>query len=319
MTNPKIVQGRAIAQAQAQDQSRSIPYRPQYNLITNKVTASILLQQISYWWHISNRKPFYKFRAPCEHEQYREGDSWTEELGISGGQFDTALKAIGKKVTQGTKKTALLKENLVVYWTDSGRVTWYQLNETLFYALLYIAYHEPETLGNLGFRNLTGNTSFRNFVDNTEAPNYLYSETTSEITPEIIAAAAAEKPKTETLNDYSQTLREYEKLFGGMGGALQYERFGDLWDEYPTLEAHEYARGEMYKAMMREDKPVSPNLRYYARCLETANQRNWTGGDPPMNATQRRRKEQYPSADPTDPAIKRWLEEERKRREEATV
>ena len=319
MTNPKIVQGRAIAQAQAQDQSKSIPYRPQYNRITGRVTATLLLQQISYWWHTSNRKPFYKFRAPCEHEKYREGDSWTEEMGMTIYEFDGALKTIGAKITKGDSKAELEQANLVVYWTDGDRTTWYQLNEELFYTAVYYAYNDPDVMVNTSLTDLLCKQEKSALVSKQEKSIYIPSETTSETTPKITAAAAAEKPKTETPNDYSQTLRGYEKLFGGIGGSLQYERFGDLWDEYPTLEAHEYARGEMYKAMMREDKPVSPNLRYYARCLKTANQRNWTGGDPPMNATQRRRKEQYPSADPEDHAIKRWLEEERKRQEEATV
>lgn len=112
-----------------------IPYRPEYTKLTGRVTAAILLQQIVFYWE-SCQKPFYKFRAPCTHPLYVEGDSWVECLGFSSAEFDTALKTIGSKVTTGTSKDELLagKEvtNLVIYWTDSGRVTYYELNVPLF-------------------------------------------------------------------------------------------------------------------------------------------------------------------------------------------
>ena len=214
--NDKIAQGRAIAQSQAQDQARSIPYRPQYNFITGKVTASILLQQINYWWHKNERKPFYKFRAPCKHDEYREGDSWTEELGMSKSEFDTALQAIGAKITKGVKKSELLKENIVIYWTDSNRLTWYQLNEALFYALLYLAYHEPDLLGKSGFRIYLGKSG---------NPIYLYSETTTETTTETKGfSRKPEKDYAEDLAAYFQNTQpqtDRERIRAALSDALQ--------------------------------------------------------------------------------------------------
>jgi hypothetical protein len=143
----KIAQGRVIAQSQAQDQARCIPYRPQYSKITGTVTSAIVFQQMNYWWHTMHRRPFYKFREPCEHEKYNKGDSWTEELGIGVTAFDNALKAIGAaKVTKGTSKAKLLRNHKVIYWTDSNRMTWYQVNEDLFGYAIYLAYCEPELL-----------------------------------------------------------------------------------------------------------------------------------------------------------------------------
>ena len=175
-----LAQGRAIAQSQAQDQSRSIPYRPQYNAITGKVTATILLQQISYWWHKSGRKPFYKFRAPNEHQKYRQGDSWTEELGMTVYEFDGALRRIGKKVTKGQSKADLLNSHLVIYWTDSNRLTWYQLNESLFYTALCYAYNDPAVLKEVALSDLLGKREKPNYLGKREKPNYLYSKTTTE-------------------------------------------------------------------------------------------------------------------------------------------
>lgn len=137
--------GEAIANAQFKDRT-TIPYRPEYNLITGSVEASILLQQIHYWWMKMDRRPFFKFKEPCEHDAYQEGDSWTEELGFTRYQFDKAIKAIGTKVTQGDSKTEVRRNSLVVCWTDWNRMTWYELNEEQFFILVGIAYTRPELL-----------------------------------------------------------------------------------------------------------------------------------------------------------------------------
>ena len=71
-----------------------IPYRKELNAITGGVTATILLQQVSYWWKKSGSQPFYKFIQPCKHEKYHDGDSWTEELGFSRKEFLTAIKKL---------------------------------------------------------------------------------------------------------------------------------------------------------------------------------------------------------------------------------
>ena len=89
-------------------------------------------------------------------------------------------------------------------------------------------------------------------------------------------------------------------MFGVLGGALQYERFGDLWDEFPQPDIHEYARQEMYKAMMRDENPVSPNVRYYAKCLETGNQRNWI-------KAKKAEARAHDEPDRNDPEIQKWL------------
>lgn len=113
-----------------------ISYRKRLNDITGSVTATILLQQIIYWSRTKDWQPFFKFRTECKkHSSYRSGDSWTEELGFSGAEFDTAISKIGTKITKGTNKAeAYNKEDatgLVIYWTDANRVTWYHLNTKL--------------------------------------------------------------------------------------------------------------------------------------------------------------------------------------------
>lgn len=92
-----------------------IPYRKELNAITGGVTATILLQQIIYWYSNNGNKPFYKFIEPCQHEKYTDGDSWCEELGFSRKEFLTAIK-----------KLEDLK--LVSKKTNMNRVTFYTLN-----------------------------------------------------------------------------------------------------------------------------------------------------------------------------------------------
>ena len=107
---------------------RAISYRPELVEIAGSVTSAILLQQITYWAARSEWRAFFKFRAPCAHDDYRPGDSWCEELKFSGNEFDSALKKIGTKITKGKSKATALDNSLLIYWTDSSRKTWFLLN-----------------------------------------------------------------------------------------------------------------------------------------------------------------------------------------------
>jgi len=135
--------GSAIVNALADDKN-IIPYRRTLNHITGCVTATILLQQMLFRAKSKGFQPFFKFRSPCEHELYKEGDSWTEELGFSLAEFDSALRRISTKLTKGTSRKQALDgkdaRNLVIYWTDSSRVTWYVLNVKLLSELVNSIY-----------------------------------------------------------------------------------------------------------------------------------------------------------------------------------
>jgi hypothetical protein len=112
-----------------------IAYRPKLVKITGSVLSAILLQQMIRRFVYNGMKQFYKFREPCQHRAYHEGDSWTEELAFTEYEFDTALKHIGTKITKGVSKAEMLKKTdatgLVLYWIDANRVTWYSVNTRL--------------------------------------------------------------------------------------------------------------------------------------------------------------------------------------------
>lgn len=129
-----------------------VPYRPNLNRVIGRVTSTILLQQIVFHWENNRHRPFYKFRAPCSHDLYVSGDSWTEELGFTPCEFDTAIRTIGTKINAGESKNEAFSgdniNNLVVYWTDSGRVTWYDLNVALFDRMTDPLYDPDANSGN---------------------------------------------------------------------------------------------------------------------------------------------------------------------------
>lgn len=167
---------------------RFIAYRPKLNAITDSVTATILLQQILQRWYKNGKKPFFKFRLPCKHKLYREGDSWTEELGFSEKEFDTALGKIGTKITSGITREEIIRTematSLVIYWTDSSRVTFYEINEALLAKCLF------------GIYQVNAESAFTLKLPKEQLP---YIRDNTEITTDIIdqqpAKRATKKPK----------------------------------------------------------------------------------------------------------------------------
>ena len=72
-----------------------IPYRKELREYAGSVTGSLLMMQLDYWF-CRHPDGFYKFLDPKpKHPDYREGDSWTEELGFSKAEFRTAFDVIG--------------------------------------------------------------------------------------------------------------------------------------------------------------------------------------------------------------------------------
>jgi hypothetical protein len=140
--------GEMIRQIIAHDQNL-ITYRPALRAIGGSVAGTVLLQQIMYWDDKANGK-FYKFSERCEHDAYKEGDSWEEELGMSAKELRTALNHFafkcGKKNKDkfGEEYNAKREASVVQYYTDSGRVTWYMLNRDVLSKLLSGIYKETD-------------------------------------------------------------------------------------------------------------------------------------------------------------------------------
>jgi len=134
-----------------------ILYRKELNSVTKSVTATILLQQLIYWFEHSNYKPFYKFIEPCSNALYKKGDSWTEELGFSKKEFSTAYK-----------KLETLK--IVSKKIDISRVTYYSVDIKVLSMYLDEIYISSES----GFTEELPNESPKNIDDLHKSTNVTY-------------------------------------------------------------------------------------------------------------------------------------------------
>jgi hypothetical protein len=139
-----LIEEAQTAQELLRKETQSIVYWPLLQRVAGSVTAAILLQQIFHWHEVAGGQPFYKFRDECDHELYRPGDSWMEELAFSRTEFETARNKIATKVKRGTSKTQARENSLVIYWTDSERLTWYDVNHELLLERLTEAVEEVE-------------------------------------------------------------------------------------------------------------------------------------------------------------------------------
>lgn len=118
---------------------RLLTYRPALVTVAGSINAAIFLAQVLYWWFKSGRRAFYKFNAPCEHPLCKPGDSWQEELRMRRAMFEAARDQVATKVVGGSSRKEILSFSPIVYWTDSNRVTWYQVNELLCWQLIQAA------------------------------------------------------------------------------------------------------------------------------------------------------------------------------------
>lgn len=160
--------------------SRTMLYRPELNdIIGDDVLANILLQQVMF--RACGRRdeapdePFYKFFGPCSHELYIEGDSWSEELNVSSKRIRTSLKKVATKVARGSSKKEILAKvdpiSLILFWTDTNRVTWWQFNWPVFNELC-----RRRTDLNLQTGNYLGKVPVGNYLDKVPTGNYLETD-----------------------------------------------------------------------------------------------------------------------------------------------
>lgn len=115
--------------------AHAIPYYPSLNQLTGSVTASILMLQLEYWFAKQNGDRFFKFIEPCEHDCYKEGDSWIEELSFGKDEFKGAFNRIGKVYTsksQFVKAEDIFCGKLYIsYYDRQKRLTYYLRNNEL--------------------------------------------------------------------------------------------------------------------------------------------------------------------------------------------
>jgi len=72
----------------------TIPYVKELHPIAGSVLGCLVMQQLDYWFE-GHPEGFYKFLEPSDHPAYKDGDSWTEEMGMTRHEFRTAFDKIG--------------------------------------------------------------------------------------------------------------------------------------------------------------------------------------------------------------------------------
>lgn len=174
-----------------------IPYRKDLNDITGCVTASILLSQMLYWWKYSGGE-FYKFKEPCKHEKYNEGDSWCEELGYSKKQFDGAFKRL--------EDAGFASKRITI-----DRLTYYSINEENLRKALNGIYVSDK----------------RGFTKSTKGDLvYIGTETTTEITTN--KKNNIKKSLNDRRNDF------YERI-AKLNGKYAKQTLRDFFDHWTTV------------------------------------------------------------------------------------
>lgn len=74
---------------------RRICYYPELVQRAGSINSALMMAQLEFWFKVTEGRPFYKFLEPCGHELYKEGDSWSEELGMTSSEIRSAFKRIG--------------------------------------------------------------------------------------------------------------------------------------------------------------------------------------------------------------------------------
>jgi len=196
----------------------SIPYRKELNKVTGSIIASLVLQQFIYWDSKNGNREFYKFIEPCDNELYNDGDSWTEELGISKKQFTNAVKILQQK-------------GVVSKRINMMRTTYYKLHHGPLEQLLKEAYisDEKELMG-----ESKSNLDYSKNCNNTETT----TETTTDIEPKQkneFSFSLKRNTQYENLTEqYKQKLRGYAVT---KDGAYQLDKFLN----------HHVSKGTTYK------------------------------------------------------------------------
>jgi hypothetical protein len=161
----------------AANTSRIIPYNPLYRQTGKTVTGAILFQQLEYWF-AKMGKPFYKFTEPSEkNSYYKEGQSWTEELGFSSDEFRTAFDNIGIRYSSKAEyETAVIMNR-----ETGGRLD-------VFAGKFYCSYHDK----------IKGITVYYRNHSKTDEWLYLFTETNNAELRNSETPSYAEQPPQAT-------------------------------------------------------------------------------------------------------------------------
>ena len=119
----------------------NIPYAKELRSLTKSIASAILMQQLDFWFFTHPDK-FYKFmtKPDAPTHDYKDGDSWEEEIGINVDEFRSAFDNIGIRYKTKTEYLAAKDKfdgrYYCSYFDRTSRKTWYFRNHDLLDAAL---------------------------------------------------------------------------------------------------------------------------------------------------------------------------------------
>ena len=201
----------------------TIPYVKELHSIAGGVLGCLVMQQLDYWFE-NHPEGFYKFLLPSEHPAYKNGDSWTEELGMSVDEFRTAFDKIGlryKSKSEFDKAEDKFKGKFYCSYVDRrSNLTYYFRNHDLVDAALdgLISHHTNSSRSKTGKSpaenprrsedfTVNGDSQFTGngespFTANRENPSPLYRDYNTETTTTTVRSHAINSGSCGGLSDH---------------------------------------------------------------------------------------------------------------------
>lgn len=199
---------------------KQLKYCPSLNQLTGSINATIVLLQLEYWFSKTQGKPFYKFLDVCNHDLYKAGDSWVEELGFSKAEFRSAFLKIGKvyksKKAFDTSTDLFEGKYFASYYDRKRGLTYYIRNAAMLDAL---------------FTSKTSDTSINlksespiSIDYNKKLTSIKYTHTSEEDVPyqsiqELFNQSCPSYPRLSTLTPKRKSL--LKKLWHNMGQTIE--------------------------------------------------------------------------------------------------
>ncbi|MBE6023249.1 MAG: hypothetical protein E7231_08460 [Cellulosilyticum sp.] len=115
--------------------SMNITYYPSLRAQVGSINAALLVAHLERCFTGAEGKSFFKFMEPCGDIHYVEGQSWVEEMQMTGTEFRTAFRHIGivykSKNEYNRSKDKFQGKMYLSYYDRIRKLTFYMRNDDL--------------------------------------------------------------------------------------------------------------------------------------------------------------------------------------------
>jgi len=121
--------------------SINITYYPSLREQVGSINAALLVAHLENCFEGAKGKNFFKFMEPCGDRHYVEGQSWIEELQMTGTEFRTAFRHIGimykSKNEYNRSEDKFQGKMYLSYYDRMSKLTFYMRNDDLVDGILH--------------------------------------------------------------------------------------------------------------------------------------------------------------------------------------